>query len=107
MSHVEQPRPVESLALRQLRGIRQELAAVLANQTRDRDIITRMYAKMEQEFIRTDEGISGLRRELAAVRSDLVMIENGLLSRHNDILDLARRLDGGDDLDQPPMPTAP
>jgi hypothetical protein len=84
---------LESLTLRQLRGLRQEMAAILANQQRDRDLITRIDARMEQEFAKVDEGMVGLRRDIAAMRSDVVMLENGMLSRHNDILDLARRMD--------------
>lgn len=75
-----------NLVLAQLRGVRKELAVVLENQARDRQLILRLSQRME-------EGFGSLQRDMTDIRSDLTLLENNLLSRHNEILDLARRVD--------------
>lgn len=81
----------ESLTLRHLRSLRRDMAAVLENQARDRQLITRLAARM-------DQSVGEIRRDIADLRGDVVLLENGLLSRHNEILAVMRRLD---DIDRP------
>lgn len=80
------PPPPEDLVLRQLQGLRREFAAVLENQRRDRELILRLTSRME-------EGLESLRRDLRDVRSDIVLLENGMLTRQNEILTVVRRLE--------------
>ena len=74
------------LVLRQLQGIRRELEAVLERQDRTQHLVVRLDQHMEARF-------AELRAALAEVRSDAVLQENRLLDRHNEILDILRRLD--------------
>ena len=76
----------DNLVLVQLRGMRREMAAILENQRRDRELITRL-------ALRVDQGFADLRRDIGEIRSDMVQLENGLLNRHTEILDVMRRLD--------------
>jgi|SoiMethySBSTD1v2_1073268.scaffolds.fasta_scaffold296115_3 hypothetical protein len=100
MSIGPEPTDPTNLVLRQLQGLRREMAAVLENQRRDRELITRLTLSMDQISLRMDQGFAEIRKEISAIRSDLVMLENGLLNRQNEILDLVRRIDestGGHD----------
>ena len=83
----------ENLVLVQLRGMRREMAAILENQRRDRELITRLALRVDQGFARVDEALVDLRRDIGEIRSDMVQLENGLLNRHTEILDVMRRLD--------------
>ena len=76
----------DNLVLVQLRGMRREMAAILENQRRDRELITRL-------ALRVDQGFADLRRDIGEIRSDMTQFENGLLNRHTEILDVMRRLD--------------
>ncbi len=82
-----------NLVLVQLRGMRREMAAILDNQRRDRELITRLALRVDQGFARVDEALADLRRDIGEIRSDMVQLENGLLNRHTEILDVVRRLD--------------
>ncbi len=83
----------DNLVLVQLRGMRREMAAILENQRRDRELITRLALRVDQGFARVDEAFVDLRRDIGEIRSDMVRLENGLLDRHTEILDVVRRLD--------------
>ncbi len=82
-----------NLVLVQLRGMRREMAAILENQRRDRELITRLALRVDQGFARVDEALVDLRRDIGEIRSDIVQLENGLLNRHTEILDVMRRPD--------------
>jgi hypothetical protein len=56
--------PEDNLILRQMRGMRDEMRVILDNQIRDRELITRMFSKMEQ-------GFNDARRDLADIRVDV------------------------------------
>jgi predicted nuclease with TOPRIM domain len=77
---------VENLIIAQLQGIRRELAAMLENQLRDRQLITRLASRMEQ-------GFGEVRRDIQDLRSDVTLLENSLLTRHNEMMQVMRRLD--------------
>jgi hypothetical protein len=105
MSTAPEPADPTNLVLRQLQGLRREMAAVLENQRRDRELITRLTLNMDQLSLRVDNGFAKVRKEIGAIRSDLLMLENGPLNRHNEILYLVRRMDeptGGHDPDVAP-----
>ena len=63
-----------NLVVVQLRG----MAAILENQRRDRELITRL-------ALRVDQGFADLRRDIGGIRSDMAQLENGLLNRHTAI----------------------
>ena len=60
-----------NLVVVQLRG----MAAILENQRRNRELITRL-------ALRVDQGFADLRRNIGEIRSDMAQLENGLLNRH-------------------------
>ena len=78
-----------NLVVVQLRG----MAAILENQRRDRELITRLALRVDQGFARVDEALVDLRRDIGEIRSDMTQFENGLLNRHTELLDVMRRLD--------------
>lgn len=83
------PIPVTNLVLRQLQGDRRELEAVLERQDRTQQLVVRLDQHMEARF-------AELRTSMAEIRSDAVLQENRLLARHNEILEILRRLDSSE-----------
>ena len=91
---------VDNLTLRYLKTLRRDLTVVLENQGRDRQLITRLAARM-------DQSVGEIRRDMADLRGDIVLLENGLINRHSEILGIMRRLDGTIDdggSQDPPLP---
>ncbi|MBV9075877.1 MAG: hypothetical protein JO048_00150 [Methylobacteriaceae bacterium] len=80
------PTPANNLILRQLQGLRREMEAVLERQDRTQQLVVRLDQHMEARF-------AELRAAMAEMRSDAVLQENRLLTRHNEILGILRRLD--------------
>lgn len=76
----------DNLTSRYLRTLRRDMTAVLENQARDRQLVTRRAARI-------DQSVGEIRRDVADLRSDVVLLENGLLNRHNEILSVMRRMD--------------
>lgn len=93
------PEP-ENLVLRHLQGLRREMAALLEERARDRDLIIRLSAHMDDGFDAVRQSFDGvrknfdeLRRDLREVKSDITLLENRLISRHSEVLTILRRLD--------------
>ena len=76
----------ENLVLLQLQGIRREIAAMLERQVRDRELVTKVYN--EVLGFRSE-----VREDIREIKSDLVLLENQMQNRHNEVLALIRRLD--------------
>ena len=55
--------------LHMLQGMRRELGAMLENQRRDRELITRLALSVEQ-------GFGDVRRDISELKSDMVLLEN-------------------------------
>jgi hypothetical protein len=87
------PDEIANLTLRHLRSMRREMAVVLENQVRDRQLILRLTERMDQSFASVAQNFADVRRDIRDLRGDIILLENGLLSRCNDILDLVRRVD--------------
>ena len=66
----------------QLQGLRRETAALLEPQVRDRELITKVYNEM-----------LAVRVEVRELKSDLVLVDNKMQNRHNEVLSVIRRLD--------------
>jgi hypothetical protein len=76
----------ENLVLLQLQGIRREIAAMLERQVRDRELVTKVYNELLGFR-------SEVREDIREIKSDLVLLENQMQNRHNEVLALIRRLD--------------
>lgn len=76
----------ENLVLLQLQGIRRETAALLERQVRDRELISKVYNELLGFR-------SEVREEIREIKSDLILLENHMQNRHNEVLALIRRLD--------------
>lgn len=76
----------ENLVLLQLQGIRRETAALLERQVRDRELISKVYNELLGFR-------SEVREEIREIKSDLILLENQMQNRHNEVLALIRRLD--------------
>src|SRR4051812_29296529 len=76
----------DNLVLRQVQGSRRDVAAVLDNQVRQQDLIARLSRHV-------DEGFTQVALDIVEMKSDIVLLENKLLSRHNELLRVMRRLD--------------
>ena len=70
----EAPAPDNNIVLRQLEGMRREMRVMLERQDRTQELVQRSIVAIGE------------------LRSDTILIENNLLSRHNEILDILRRL---------------
>lgn len=87
----------ENIVLVQLIGLRREMAALIEDRIRDRELIVRLAQRMEEGFANLRSELQGLRREQQELRhdqqevkSDIVLLENRLLSRHGEILSIPR-----------------
>lgn len=76
----------ENLVLLQLQGIRREIAAMLERQVRDRELVTKVYNELLGFR-------SEVREDIREIKSDLVLLENQMQNRHNEVLAVIRRLD--------------
>ena len=76
----------ENLVLLQLQGMRREMAVFLERQVRDRELISKIYNEL-MAFR------SEMREDIREVKGDLLMLENQMLNRHNEILGIIRRID--------------
>jgi seryl-tRNA synthetase len=79
----------ENLVLVELRGIRREFRAMLENQ--------QTFARQQGQFLEGMNNLSNdikdLRRVVQDLRSDVVMLESHNITRHNEILDILRRIE--------------
>ena len=76
----------ENLVLLQLQGLRREMAAVLEWQVRDRELTSKIYNELTA--VRSE-----IRGEMREVKADLILLENQMQNRHNEVLTVIRRLD--------------
>jgi len=72
--------------LAMLQGLRRELAAVLDNQARDRELLHRLQERVQAGF----EGVSA---DLREIRGDIAALDIKSVTYKNDILAVLRRLD--------------
>ncbi len=76
----------ENLVLIHLQGLRHEMAVLLERQVRDRELVSKLYT----EFMSFR---SETRQEFRELRADVIMLENQMQNRHNEVLSITRRLD--------------
>ena len=77
---------LEDITLVHLRGLRREVAALLENQATFSKQIVRLYEHVDRL---TDE----VRRDFQSVKSDIVMLENQNISRHDETINAIRRIE--------------
>lgn len=95
----ESPSPDNNLVLRQVHSLRREMQEVMERQARAIDLVNRLGERMER-------GFDDMRRDLREVRSDLVLMENRVLTAQSDVLRLVQRVDDGPDADRDTPPPA-
>ena len=95
----EPPNPDNNLVLRQVQSMRREMHEMLERQARAIDLVARLGERMER-------GFDDVRRELREVNSDLVLMENRVLTAQSDILKVVLRLDETPDLTEHIDPAA-
>ena len=86
--------PANNVVLRQLQGLRREMVAMLEREDRTQRLVVRLDRHMEARF-------AEMRASSTEIRSDAVLQENTLLNRHNEILDVLRRLEAIEAGDEP------
>ena len=86
----EPPTPENNVVLRQVQSLRREMHEILERQARAIDLVSRLGERMER-------GFDDVRRDLREVKSDLVLMENRVLTAQSDILRVVQRLDDGPD----------
>lgn len=95
----EPPNPDNNLVLRQVQSMRREMHEILERQARAIDLVARLGERMER-------GFDDVRRELREVKSDLVLMENRVLTAQSDILKVVLRLDDSEEPRDGIAPTA-
>ena len=95
----ESPTPDNNLVLRQVQSLRREMHEMMERQARAIDLVNRLGDRVER-------GFDDVRRELRDVKSDLVLMENRVLTAQSDLLHVVRRMDDGPDRDQDTSPRA-
>ena len=88
----ESPTPDNNLVLRQVQSLRREMHAMMEPQARAIDLVSRLGERMER-------GFDDVRRDVREVKSDLILMENRVLTAQSDILRIVRRADDGPDSD--------
>lgn len=95
----EPPNPDNNLVLRQVQSMRREMHGILERQARAIDLVAPLGERMER-------GFDDVRRELREVKSDLVLMENRVLTAQSDILKVVLRLDDPEEPRDGIAPTA-
>ncbi|MEA2935238.1 MAG: hypothetical protein QOD74_1884 [Variibacter sp.] len=81
MAHADEQQ-VASHTLTMLQGMRRELAAVLENQARDRELLHRVQA-----------AVDNIQVDVRAIRADVASLDIKAVTHKNEILEVMRRLD--------------
>ena len=92
----EPPTPDNNLVLRNIQGLRREM---LERQARTIDLVNRLALRVSELSMRMDKGFND-------VQSDVVLMENKVLSAQSDVLRIVTRLDAERDTveDTAPVP---
>lgn len=88
----ESPTPDNNPVLRQVQGLRREMHEMTERQARAIDLVSRLGERMER-------GFDDVRRDVREVKSDLILMENRVLTAQSDILRIVQRADDGPDSD--------
>lgn len=70
---------------------------MMEQQARNLDIMTRLSSRIDETFGTMQEDSHRLRRDVAGMRSDLLLMENRILTAITEVRDVAARLDEGSD----------
>ena len=84
----ESPTPDNNLVLRNLQGLRGEMMELVERQARTIDLVNRLALRVGELSARMDKGF-------ADVQSDIVLMENKVLSAQSDVSRIVRKLDDG------------
>ncbi|WP_407520931.1 hypothetical protein [Methylobacterium oryzisoli] len=90
--------PQNTVALRQLQGMRREMMELVERQGRIIELVNRLAMRMDEGFTSLRQDTGALNRDVSVIRSDLVLMENKILDGQSNILRIVARLDdeGGD-----------
>lgn len=101
---IDAPTPDNNILLRQMRGTRRDMQEMMEREARTIDLVNRLILRVDEGFARMREEMSALRRDLAAthsqvgtVHSDLVLMENRILTAITEVRRLAERVDKNED----------
>ena len=87
----EPPSPDNNLLLRQMRGMRQDMHELMEREARVIELLGRLNLRLDEATARTE-------RSLNEIRSDLLLMENRILTAITETRRLSERIDdAGDD----------
>lgn len=93
---------ISVFVLAQLRAMDRKLNLVLDTQQRHSERFVRLERDMGEGFARLGDDISALRRDVHEVKSDIILLENKVLTAQFEMLGILHRIgDGGRNLDDP------
>ncbi|NNM71730.1 hypothetical protein HJG44_04870 [Enterovirga sp. DB1703] len=74
---------------------------MLERHDRTQQLVVRLDQHMDARFQQVEARFAEIRTAIAEIRSDAILQQNRLLARHNEILDVLRRLDAAGMPDEP------
>lgn len=87
------PTPDDNLVLRQLAGMRRDMAEMMERQARSIELQNRLVLRVDEAAGHFREQMAYLQRDMHLVRSDLVDMENRVLTAITEVRNIAARLD--------------
>lgn len=89
----DSPSPDNNLVLRQLAGMRRDMAEMMERQARSIELQNRLVLRVDEGLTQIREEFAYLRRDVHLARSDLVEMENRVLTAITEVRNIAARLD--------------
>lgn len=89
----DSPTPDNNLVLRQLTGMRRDMAELMEREARSIELMNRLALRIDAGFAQTRESHARLDARITDMQGDLVLMENRILTAIAEVRALARRID--------------
>lgn len=90
---VDSPTPDNNLILRQMAGMRRDMAEIMEREARGIELMNRLALKIDAGFAQMRESHARLDVRMTELQGDLVLMENRILTAITEVRALAARID--------------
>lgn len=91
------PSPDNNFILRQMAGMRRDMHALMEMQARSLEAFARTSGRTDEVLNSIAEETQRIRRDVSALRSDMLLMENRVITAITEVRELAARLDQAND----------